>query len=87
MKSIKKSLAENYSESQFGFRPKSSTQRALISFHENRTRYLDDRETRGAMIIAYEYAINRGCSSLCRYERGFSEAMQLSGLCNYPICD
>ena len=54
--SIKDTLLKHYDDSQFGFRPKSSTTAAVISLHESLTKFLDDPATCGAMIATYDYS-------------------------------
>lgn len=54
--SMKHDLLRHFGNRQFGFRPKSSTQCALVSLHEHLTRYLDDLRTDGAMIVTYDYS-------------------------------
>ena len=54
--SVKSKLLENFGDSQYGYRPKSSTQCALISLHEHMTRFLDDKDTSGVIIVAYDYS-------------------------------
>jgi len=54
--SVRERILQHYDSTQFGFRPKSSTQCALVSLHDAMTRFLDDPNTSGAMIIAYDYS-------------------------------
>ena len=77
---MKQNFLQHFGDQQFGFRPKSSTQCALISMHEHLTRYLDDLRTDGAMIVTYDYskAFDRLRSDLildrlvaCNFPRNF----------------
>jgi hypothetical protein len=56
LKSMKSKFVDNFGEQQFGYRPNSSTACALISLHEYVTRYLDDKDTNGVMIVSYDYS-------------------------------
>ena len=56
LKSMKSTFISKYEDYQFGFRPNSSTQCALISLHDRMTAILDDEAAYGAMIIAYDYS-------------------------------
>ena len=56
LSSIKDTLLDNYEKYQFGFRPNSSTQCALLSLHDQTTRYLDDPSTFGVLVISYDYS-------------------------------
>ncbi|MEL7308202.1 MAG: reverse transcriptase family protein, partial [Pseudomonadota bacterium] len=56
LNSMKPALLRHFGVQQFGFRPKSSTQCALVSLHEHLTRYLDDIRTDGAIIVTYDYS-------------------------------
>jgi len=54
--SVKSKLLSNIGDCQFGYRPKSSTQCALVSLHEYLTRVLDDKRTSGAIVVSYDYS-------------------------------
>ena len=56
LNSVKDQLMESYDAQQFGFRTHSSTLCALTSLNESLTRYLDNSNTSGAMIISYDYS-------------------------------
>jgi len=56
LNSVRDKFLKSYGDDQYGFRPRSSTQCALIALHENLTSYLDDERTCGALIIAYDYS-------------------------------
>ena len=56
LNSIKCQLLNNYDDSQFGFRPQSSTQCALTFLHNCVTSYLDDPSTFAVLIISYDYS-------------------------------
>lgn len=53
--SVKEDLLKHYDPFQFGFRPKSSTQCALVSLHNHITRHLDDSSTFAVLVISYDY--------------------------------
>ena len=54
--SMKEQLLQNYGRCQFGFRPGSSTQCALVSLHNYVTRHLDDSSTFAVLLISYDYS-------------------------------
>ena len=54
VESLKGKFIDCFGRQQFGFRPNSSTQCALVSLHEHLTQYLDDSSTDGAMLISYD---------------------------------
>ena len=54
VESLKDKFIDCFGRQQFGFRPNSSTQCALVSLHEHLTQYLDDSSTDGAMLISYD---------------------------------
>ena len=56
LNSIKDMLLENYDACQFGFRPGSSTQCALVSLHDQITRHLDDSSTFAVLLLSYDYS-------------------------------
>jgi len=56
LRSMKQALLLHFGDQQFGFRPNSSTTCALISLHEHLTRFLDDGDTNGALIVTYDYS-------------------------------
>jgi hypothetical protein len=56
LNSLKNRFLKNYGDNQYGFRPKSSTQCALISLNEKLTSFLDDKSTCGAIVVAYDYS-------------------------------
>ena len=56
LNSVKDKFLASYGNDQYGFRPRSSTQCALIALHENLTTYLDNEQTCGAVVIAYDYS-------------------------------
>ena len=56
LSSLHSNFVGNFGTSQFGYRPNSSTTCALISLDEHLTRFLDDRQTNGAMIVTYDYS-------------------------------
>lgn len=55
LKSVKERFVQNYDECQFGYRPGSSTQCAIVALHDNLTRNLDNTNTCGSVIISYDY--------------------------------
>ena len=54
--SVKSRLLNNIGYCQFGYRPKSSTQCALVSLHEFITQFLDDKRTSGVIVVSYDYS-------------------------------
>lgn len=53
--STKEAFLKNYDDCQYGYRPHSSTQCAVVSLHEKLTSYLDDSSTCGTLIVSYDY--------------------------------
>ena len=56
VKSLQDKFLQHFGPYQFGYRPRSSTQCALISLHDQVTQYLDKKETDGVMIVTYDYS-------------------------------
>ena len=54
--SIKTKMLNNYDDCQYGFRPGSSTQCAVIALTDHLTKYLDHPSTCGALIVSYDYS-------------------------------
>ena len=56
LSSINDIILSNYEDHQFVFRPKSSTQCALVYLHDQVTKYLGDPTTLGVRIVTYDYS-------------------------------
>jgi hypothetical protein len=52
--SIKDDLIRMYGSHQFGFRPGASTAHAHLALHDYVTRHLDDRDTKGVLLISFD---------------------------------
>ena len=56
LSSLKSEFISYYDDTQFGFRPGSSTLCALTCIHEHITSFLDDPSTFGVLVITYDYS-------------------------------
>ena len=56
LSSVKNVFLSNYDDFQYGFRPSSSTQCALVALQDYQTSYLDDPKTCGTLVISYDYS-------------------------------
>lgn len=56
VKSLQSKFLQHFGDNQFGYRPRSSTLCALISLHESVTKFLDNENSSGAMIVTYDYS-------------------------------